>query len=178
MGFTRRRLKFCSTAATSVAALLMICAFRFDASSMCHHSSYDHARHRDFLGTLTARRSSRNQLFRVGVVRCRVKRYWRLKLPMQRGTKRQEQRQRIGAVWYGGISWPALHTCSYTTEFSSPWLLISQQKNVVITVSISQQVRTQLSESRYHASCHTLALFFDFFSSKNCSINRCVHQRV
>ena len=122
MGLTTPRLKICSAAATLVAALLMLCACRFDASSMCRHSSRDHARHRDFVGTLTARRSSRSQMFRVCVVRCRVKIYWRLKLPMQRGSKRQGQRQGRRGV-HGGISWPALHTCSYTTVFSSPWLV-------------------------------------------------------
>jgi len=163
---------FFSTAATSVAALLMICACRFDASSMCRHSSYDHARHRDFVGTLTARRSSRNQLFRVGVVRCRVKIYWRLKLPMQRGSKRQGQRQRRGgAVWYGGISWPALHTCSYTNFVP----IVSQQKNVVITVSISQQVLTQLhgtvTVKATKLSTHSTGTFF-CFSQKKCVFNQ------
>ena len=128
---------FFSTAATSVAALLMICACRFDASSMCRHSSYDHARHRDFVGTLTARRSSRNQMFRVCVVRCRVKIYWRLKLPMQRGSKRQGQRQGRRGV-YGGIYWPALHTCSYTTVFSSPWLLVNRRTSSSQSASVNK----------------------------------------
>ena len=173
-----RRLKICSTADTLVLALLMLCACRFDASSMCRHLSYDHARHRDFVGTLTVRRSSRNQLFRVGVVRCRVKIYWRLKLPMQRGSKRQGQRQRRGgAVWYGGISWPALHTCSYTNFVP----IVSQQKNVVITVSISQQVLTQLhgtvivTVKATKLSTHSTGTFFCFSQKKCvCSINRVI----
>ena len=71
MGLTTPRLKICSAAATLVAALLMLCACRFDASSMCRHSSYDHARHRDFVGTLTAGRWCRQQLIRVGFAEAR-----------------------------------------------------------------------------------------------------------